>query len=133
MRDVVGVRIEVPGLRLQNPLNTRVHWRVLSKRGKDAKEATGYALLGADWSSLPRPTADSPWLVVITRLGPGLLDDDNLAASAKHVRDAIAKWCGVDDRHRHIVLYRYEQERAKEYGVRIEITAMQQSTPKKIT
>lgn len=118
------VIVEVPGLRLHNPLNTRVHWRVLSKRGKAAKTATAFALECAGQCLTP-PTVDSPWLVTITRIGVGQLDDDNLAASAKHVRDAVAAWCGVDDKHRNIVRYRYAQERSKAYGVRIEIMPRQ--------
>lgn len=113
------MKIVVPGLRLQNPLNNRCHWRVLSKRGREQKEATGYALLGADWSGTAKPTKERPWVVTITRLGPGTLDTDNLAASGKHVRDSIAKWCGVDDKHRDIVEYRYAQRREREYGVEI--------------
>jgi hypothetical protein len=115
------MRVSIPGLRLQNPLNNRCHWRVLSKRGREQKEATCYALLGANWRGIEKPTKDAPWVVIITRLGPGTLDRDNLAASAKHVRDSVAKWCGIDDKYEDIVEYRYAQRREKEFGVEIDI------------
>lgn len=117
--------IHIPGLRLTNPLNTRVHWRVLSKRGKEQKEAVGYALLAAGLSDIKWPTPKHPWRVVITRMGPRAMDDDSVVSSAKHVRDAVAKFIYVDDRHRHIVRYEYSQERSREYGVRIEIFKME--------
>jgi len=115
------IAFTIPGLRLQNPLNQRVHWRVLSKRGQQQKHATDMLLRVQDWSLLPKPTAERPWDVLIRRVGKGTLDDDAVPGSAKHVRDTIAKHAGVDDRHRHIVAYRYDQRRAKEYAVEVEI------------
>ena len=37
------------------------------------------------------------WRVVITRIGPRVMDTDNVDTAAKGVRDSIAAWCGVDD------------------------------------
>lgn len=119
------MKVVIPGLRLHNPLNGRVHWRVLSKRGRLAKAETAEALLLANDAGLTAPTVERPWVATITRLGPGSMDCDNLGAAAKHVRDSIAAWCGVDDRHRHIVLYKYKQRREKEYGVEIHIEQLE--------
>lgn len=38
------------------------------------------------------------------------------------VPDAFAKFINVDDKHRDIVAYGYEQEYPREFGVRIEVT-----------
>ena len=42
----------------------------------------------------------------------------------KGVRDQVAAWLGVDDRHKHIVRYAYEQERGP-WAVRIEWRPME--------
>lgn len=63
---------------------------------------------------------DVPCSVLLTRSAPSAgLDDDNLLSALKTVRDTIATWLGVDDRHRDIVRYRYSQERGP-LGVRVE-------------
>jgi hypothetical protein len=63
-----------------------------------------------------------PCTITITRLGPRKLDDDNLASSAKHVRDGIADKLGVDDGDDRLT-WRYSQEKSSTYGVRIKIEA----------
>ena len=40
----------------------------------------------------------APCDVRIVRVSRSRLDTDNLQGSAKHVRDAVARWLGVDDR-----------------------------------
>jgi hypothetical protein len=64
-----------------------------------------------------------PLLVRLTRHAPsGGLDDDNLSGSMKAVRDAIAVYLGVDDKHRDQVRYTYAQKRtSRTWAVRIEI------------
>lgn len=68
--------------------------------------------------AIPRPT--EPIRVRMIRLGPRRMDDDNLASSFKHLRDAVAKWVGVDDGE---AFYEWvcEQEKHPFYGVRIVI------------
>lgn len=62
-----------------------------------------------------------PCVVTITRLAPSNgLDTDNLLSSQKGVRDQIATWLGVDDRDPRVT-WEYAQERAREYGVRVEV------------
>jgi hypothetical protein len=80
-------------LRLVNPCNRREHWRVVSKRSKSELAITGM-MLRTECGSVP---PQLPVVVTITRVGPGKMDDDNLASAAKHVRDGVAKWMGVDD------------------------------------
>ena len=84
------VVVELPGLRLVNPLNQRSHWRTVSARGKREKAAVAAALRG-------RVPPALPVVVTITRVSQGRLDDDGATASAKHVRDATATWLGCDD------------------------------------
>lgn len=68
-----------------------------------------------------------PWLppldVVITRFAPGTMDDDNLTIAGKGVRDAVARWIGINDKLRALVGYRVCQAKTKrgEYSVRIVI------------
>lgn len=60
--------------------------------------------------------------VTLTRIAPAELDDDNLRPALKAVRDEVATWIGVDDRHG-AVAWSYEQERgaAHVYRVRIRV------------
>lgn len=62
-----------------------------------------------------------PCLVTFTRLGPGTLDDDNLAGCFKHVQDQVAKELKVDDGDRSRVRFAYAQEKSKAYGVRVTV------------
>lgn len=103
----------VPGM------NVREHWRARSRRVKAEREATAFALIAhrADKPQLPAT-------VKLTRVGPSNgLDDDNLAGALKGIRDQVAQWLGVDDRKSEVVRYRYAQERAKDWGVRVEFEA----------
>jgi hypothetical protein len=63
-----------------------------------------------------------PLTIVITRIGPRELDTDNLCGSAKHVRDGVADWLGVNDRSK-LLTWQYEQEYGGKgvYGVKIRI------------
>ena len=85
-----GVVVELPGLRLVNPLNQRAHWRTVSARGKREKADVAAALRG-------RVPPALPVVVTITRVSPGRLDSDGCVAAAKHARDAVALWLGADD------------------------------------
>ena len=59
-------------------------------------------------------------VITLTRLGPGMLDDDNLAAGFKAVRDGIAEALQVNDRHP-TLRWVYAQERTERrvYGCRV--------------
>jgi hypothetical protein len=101
-------------LRLSNGQNAREHWRTAHRRKKNEREMTRWYLVGATKPAIP-------CVVTITRIAPSNgLDDDNLAGSIKSVRDEVADWLGVDDKHSHIVRYQYAQMRAKEWGVMVE-------------
>lgn len=98
-------------IRTQGP-NAREHFHAKAKRVKKEREATAWVL-----SRHERPAI--PCSVLLTRTAPsGGLDDDNLVGSLKGVRDQVAQWLGVDDRHRDQVRYRYGQHRGP-WGVEI--------------
>lgn len=100
---------EVP-VRLVSLLNAREHWGDKAKRARKQREtACMCALAETLFGPVAAALADgSPLVVTITRIAPRQLDDDNLAASGKHVRDGIADALGIDDRDPR-VRWRYEQ------------------------
>ncbi len=104
--------ITVP-LRLPSLMNARLHWRALN-RVKVNQQALVWAHLVA------RPAPPLPATITLTRVGKRRLDDDNLAAAFKYVRDQIAAWVGVDDgdgRYR----WEYRQEVGSQWAVRIDV------------
>ncbi len=78
-------------LKLVSEANAHEHWRNRQKRAK-AQRAAAKAALGPDVKGPP-----PPYLITITRIGPRELDSDNLAGSAKHIRDGVADWLGMND------------------------------------
>ncbi len=97
-------------LRLVSLANMREHWRTRARRAKQHRMAC-----------IAIPKARVPCTVLITRLAPRTLDDDNLQGAAKSVRDGIADRLGVDDADPRIT-WLYAQEKCSEYGVRVTIT-----------
>lgn len=90
---------------LVSEANQREHWRTRHLR-KKAQQAAVRARLAV--LQPPEP----PVHVTLTRRAPGQLDEDNLASSAKHVQDEIARWLQVDDGDRGRVAWKYKQEPA---------------------
>lgn len=134
-------------IRLYSESNMSGHWSKRAKRTAAVRDAVGLCLRAAlrGWSplattnELPISTKLVVGLrVTMVRLAPRLLDDDNLAAACKAVRDQVALEIGLpvtgwslnhkrlvaDDRDPRVT-WVCKQERAKEYGVRIEIEEVQ--------
>lgn len=114
------VRFEVHGLKLVPEVNAREHWSARQKRAKRQHLIIG--IIGS--AALRRGSSLAPpYLVTITRVSPGTLDDDNNVGACKHVRDAVAKLLDVDDGDNSAVRFVCEQRRGKrgEYGVDVEI------------
>lgn len=115
------MRVHIP-IRLPSLANeSHRHWRSLVSIAKKQKEAVFYCFRAAG-PNRRTPLEDippTPLLVTITRVGPTTLDDDNLAAACKYVRDQIAAEVGVDDGSP-LYTWRYEQRKGK-YGVDVEI------------
>ena len=109
-------------MRTHNELNAkRQHWAVKNKQREVVKEEIERALLEQDWEPMGKPTALTPWTVRLVRLGPREMDDDGVVSALKSVRDAFAKFVNVNDKHKHIIRYTYDQEPSREFGVRIEV------------
>ena len=85
-------------VKLVNALNKREHWAVRMSR---AKAQRAQAALAMRASAIGRPLAlqmaGGGLTITITRRGGRRMDDDGLTASAKHVRDGVADWLGIDD------------------------------------
>ena len=99
--------------------NVREHWTTKAKRAKAQREAAKWFMGHA---YLTRMQFKHSLVIGITRLGPWRrpMDDDNLARSMKAIRDGIADALGIDDGGPRL-RWDYAQEKAREYGVRVEI------------
>lgn len=105
----------------RSPLNGRVHWRVTARERKTFREGTLAALLAAHGKA-PIVALGAVVTVRLTRIGKRRLDDDNLAASLKAIRDGVASndplrlgWFMIDDGDRRLA-WVYEQATVKERG-----------------
>ena len=112
-RDGPRVTVTAKGLRLDATPNGRAHWTATAKKRARERQVITAALSGIT------PPA-GPWRVVIVRVGPRPMDDDNRTASAKGCRDAIAAWLGVDDGDERFTCT-VRGEVARGYAVRITI------------
>lgn len=100
-------------IRTSTGLNAREHPMARCRRVKREREAVAWLLKGQASPMLPCS-------VLLTRITPrGRMDDDGLVGALKAIRDEVAAWLAVDDRHDHIVKYRYAQARG-DWGVRVE-------------
>ncbi|MFH1569165.1 MAG: hypothetical protein ABIL09_14315 [Gemmatimonadota bacterium] len=110
--------VEWFGCRLVAGDNAREHWGSRVARARKQRAAAKLWVANAfAGSGPPRP----PYRVTIIRYGRRHLDDDNLAGSAKHIRDGVADALGVNDGDKRKVRWFYGDEIRKRYGVRIEI------------
>lgn len=106
--------------------NTRGHWRTTEKRKKTEKQVVAWALH-------PHPFKPAlPVVVTITRLAPGLLDDDNLPSATKYMRDEIARWYGVSDAPSSPITWVYHQRKTTvrdpvRYAVEITIESKEEA------
>ena len=110
-----GIVVEIPGLRLVSELNQHEHFRVRAKRAQDH-----HAIVGSTLRVMGGAVVPLPCRVAVTRVAARALDvGDNLQSSAKHVRDAVAEWLGIDDRDPRVE-WSVAQEKGP-YGVRVEV------------
>lgn len=113
------IDIVIP-LRIESVANLREHWAKRANRAKQHRTLAWAELRAVD----PGRKLLGKVCVTLTRIAPRALDDDNLRASLKHVRDGVADWLGVDDRSP-LVEWRYGQAKAgvRQYAVRIQVEA----------
>lgn len=105
-------------LRLSSLQNMRYHWSVRARAAKLHRETTQWALKK---EALMVGTT-GPLKITITRIAPRTLDTDNLAISAKFVRDGVADWLRRNDGDP-LIDWQYRQEKATYYAARIRIEA----------
>ena len=86
---VVCVRLP---LQIISEANSRDHWRKSSARKKSHRMIARSVL-----QQHARPMHDGAVTILLTRIGPRTLDDDNLASGFKACRDGVADWLGIDD------------------------------------
>lgn len=100
-------------------LNSRRHPMARSRTAKNDRFRAATALQNARWPrQLPWPRA----ILLLTLVCPrGVLDDDNLAGMGKSLRDACAKYFGVEDGPSGPIRWRYRWERGDRDGVRLEL------------
>ena len=100
-------------IRTYSIANERLHWRTRAKRAKVQRSAARM-LCPADLVL--------PLTIRIVRVSPRELDSDNLAISAKHVRDGIADRLGIDDRDPRVT-WVYAQARGYDFSVLVEFAS----------
>ena len=103
-------------IRLPSVANLREHWSAKARRTKLQRTA-------AQLSCRPARALLLPVVVVLTRVAPRPLDDDNLASAFKATRDGVADALGIDDRDARIA-WKYSQlkpDKGQPTHVRIEI------------
>lgn len=93
-------------IRITSGLNMREHWRQRAARVKRERTIACLAALGCQGFT----AIGWPAVCTLTRIAPGLLDDDNLAGGFKAVRDGIADALGIDDADSRIS-WRYAQRK----------------------
>jgi hypothetical protein len=106
---------ELPIRTVSENVYRREHWSAIRRRTKAQRELSAL-LLNRQTNKL-----EPPLMVVLTRIAPRRLDDDNLRGACKSVRDSVADWLGFDDGNERAVSYHYEQEQRSAYGVRVEV------------
>ena len=107
------------GVKLVSSANAREHWSVRQKRALTQRSDAWAAAVNILGSRRTDPISRT---VTITRYGPMELDGDNLAISAKHIRDGIADALGVNDNDPRITWTVLQEQSPRGcYGVRIEI------------
>ena len=103
-------------LRTVSLTNQRTHWAVKARRARAERITVATLWTGR---TLKAGEIAGIWLC---RVAPRRLDDDNLRAALKSIRDRVAEELGVDDGSERLI-WMYEQRRGKpkEYAVLVEV------------
>lgn len=109
-----GWTIWIPGLKLESEANAHTIWQV-----RHARVERQHKVVNTVLGLARRPPL--PLRVVITRVCPTPLDSDNTTSSGKHVRDAVAKWLGINDRRPEVEWIVLQESLGNVVGTRIEI------------
>lgn len=106
--------VEINGLILDVSPNSRHHWATKARKVKAQRKTVAW-MLKLFGGVPPAP----PLVVVLTRIGPRKLDDDNVTGTLKYTRDSVAEWLGLDDGDDRLT-WKCQQEKGS-YAVRIEL------------
>jgi hypothetical protein len=104
--------------------NKREHWAARHRRSKTQR----YAAFAVTKSFNLGSPAKLPLTVMIKRIGPRLLDEDNLQRALKSIRDGIAESLGHDDAPNNGITWKYAQKKSgsnRLYRIEIEIEIAQ--------
>lgn len=95
---------------LRSP-NRKEHWATRMRRIKVERERTGWWLLGHGFAAWAKEVRGKGKLVVtMIRFAKKRMDDDNLVAALKGVRDEVARMLCVDDGDEESVVFCYGQK-----------------------
>lgn len=122
MREAIEIVVPV---KIVSEANAREHWRLVNKRKKQQAQAWWACCMRS-----PAVTWKPPYYVVMTRLGPKTLDDDNLAGGFKKLRDCIAESLAVNDGDVPNVSWHCKQEKSSAYGAKVLITTPPLNRPR---
>ena len=123
-RSSLTLDLTIPGFHLKSP-NSPEHWTARHARVKREKKSLAHAMME---SGNLNKLFHLPCTVIITRISPRRMDEDNYIASAKAIKDFIAGIIipglapGRADGSEFIV-WKYQQERRSkgEYAINIKI------------
>lgn len=87
---MISVTCSMP---LPSAANQSEHWAVRAARAKKQRSQAFLALR----STGPWQGPSGEVQIILTRIGPRRLDDDNLAYAFKAARDGVADFLGIDD------------------------------------
>ena len=131
--EIDHLKLEIP-LHVVSEANKREHWTKVSKR---KSKQHMLVKLWLNTHSLHFDKSLAPFRIIIQRIAPRKLDDDNLAAALKTVRDAVCDWLvpglapGRADGHENIRWIKIGQKSGgkKHYAVEVEICAKTYEKP----
>lgn len=115
-------------MELKLSLNSRVHWGVRARRVAAERAIVAFAFPHT-WKGTAERSEEKGfrWIVVLTRVAPRRLDDDNLAGRFKAVRDEIARQLGIDDGSSRIAwVYSQTKGEPGETAVLIEVRVLEE-------
>ena len=108
--------------------NVHTHWRKRHHRAKTQRTAMYYRCL-ATWRTPPA----LPLRITLTRIAPRALDDDNLAASCKALRDGVADWLagayGTGNDRQEGLRWHYAQRKGMPHEYAVEVSILVHAIP----
>lgn len=110
------MRVSIP-MKAESTANKREHWAAKHRRTKPQRNAAALLV-----KTRLHELGKARLVVLLERVSPGTLDDDNLRSALKSFRDGVAAALRVDDATP-LVRWEYAQRKGKpgEYAVDVSI------------